>query len=295
MKCGIIECNALRKEGLALDLNWLQSLLYGFLSGLTDILPVSASAHRVLLLKFFGSTGQTEALDLLVHLGCFGALFFSLHPQLRKFSRAKALARVPKRKRKRPLDIRTMMDYRMLKTMLIPVVVGLFFYRQASSLSGNLVLLSVFLFLNGLIVYIPQFLPTSNRDSRTLSRVEGFLMGLGGGVSVLPGFSAIGVSTAIGSICGVERSYCLSMALLMNLGLTLGLLIFDVVALVSVGLTGISVGIVFRYLLAAMAAFGGTVLGIRLMRAIAANHGFTLFGLYCFGLSLFTFILNLVA
>lgn len=278
-----------------MDLNWVQSFLYGFLSGLTDILPVSARAHRILLLKFFGNTGHTEAIDFLIRLGCFAALFFRCQPQLIKFSRAKALARVPKRKRKRPLDVRTMMDYSMFKTMLIPVVIGLLFYRQASTLVGNLVALSVCLFLNGIILYVPQFLPTSNRDSRTLSRVEGFLMGLGGTVSVLPGFSAIGVSTAIGSACGVERSYSLSMALLMNLGLTLGMLIWDAVALFSAGWGDLSVVIILRYLLAALSAFAGTALAIRLMRAIAANHGFTLFGLYCFGLSLFTFILNLMA
>ena len=37
-----------------MDLNWLQSIIYGFVSGLMDILPVSAQAHRALLLKLFG-------------------------------------------------------------------------------------------------------------------------------------------------------------------------------------------------------------------------------------------------
>ncbi|MGM9587633.1 MAG: undecaprenyl-diphosphate phosphatase [Candidatus Limivicinus sp.] len=278
-----------------MDLNWLQSLLYGFLAGLTDILPVSAQAHQVLLLKFFGIQGNMEVMDLWIHLGIFGALYLSCQSQLIRFSRARALARVPKRKRKRPLDVRSLMDFSMLKTMLVPVILALFFYRYASGLRSNLMLVAVFLFLNGVILYIPQFLPTSNRDSRTLSRVEGLLMGLGGAVSIVPGFSAIGVSTAIGSVCGVERCYSLNMALLMNMVLTLGLLVYDVMGIAASGLGTLSFGIFFRYLLTALVAFGGTMLGIKLLRQLAENHSFALFALYCFGLSLFTFILNLMA
>lgn len=36
-----------------MDLNWLESFLYGLFSGLADILPVSAEAHRILVLKCF--------------------------------------------------------------------------------------------------------------------------------------------------------------------------------------------------------------------------------------------------
>lgn len=276
-------------------LNWLQSILYGLLSGLTDILPVSAEAHRILLLKFFGLQDNMNAMDFLIHLAVFAALYFSSQTQLVRMSRARALARIPKRKRKRPLDIRSLMDMSLVRTMLVPVVIGLFLYQYASGLKSNLMLLSVFLFLNGIVLYVPQFLPSGNRDSRTLSRVEGLLMGLGGAVSVVPGFSAIGVSTSIGSVCGVEKSYSLNMALLMNMALTLGFLVYDVLGIVENGIGTLSFMIFIRYILTALAAFGGCFLGIRIMRYLAAHHSFALFALYCFGLALFTFILNLMA
>ena len=41
--------------------------------------------------------------------------------------------------------------------------------------------------------------------------------------------------------------------------------------------------------------FGGCLLGIKLMRYLAAERGYSLFGVYCWGLALFTFILNLIA
>lgn len=277
-----------------MDLNWLQSILYGLLSGLMDILPVSAQAHKVLLLKFFGIKGNADLLELLIHLGIFAALYYSSQAQLIRMNRARALARVPKRKRKRPLDTRSMMDWSFLKTMVIPVILGMFLYQYMEKIDTNLIYIALFLFLNGVILYVPQFFPSSNRDSRTLSRVEGLLMGLGGALSILPGISAVGATTSIGSVCGVERKYGLSMVLMMNMFLTVGLMVYDVIGIMNNGLDTLSFMILLRYIVTAAAAFGGTMLGIRVMRQMAENQGYSLFGVYCWGLALFTFILNLV-
>ena len=112
-----------------MDLNWLQSLLFGLISGLTDILPVSAQAHRMLMLKFFGLKSITSLLALMMHLSVFIALYLSSRGQFVKMNRARALARVPKRKRKRPLDVKSMMDWSLIKTMLLPTILGLLLYR----------------------------------------------------------------------------------------------------------------------------------------------------------------------
>ena len=277
-----------------MELNWLQSTLFGLVSGLMDILPVSGQAHRVLLLKFFGVKDSTDLVRLMLHLSVFAALYLSSQSQFVRINRARALARVPKRKRKRPLDTRSMMDWSLMKTMLIPVILGLFLYRYARNLETNLILIALFLFLNGMILYVPQFLPSSNRDSRTLSRVEGLLMGLGGTASILPGISPVGTMVSIGSVCGVERVYGLNMALIMNMFMTLGLMVYDVLGMISNGLEALSFLLILQYLLMALISFGGAMLGIRIMRRLAASHGFSLFGVYCWGLALFTFILNLV-
>lgn len=278
-----------------MDLNWLQSILYGLLSGLMDILPGSAQAHRVLLLKFFGVGGVSSVTLLMVHLGIFAALYMTCNAQMVRMSRAKRLSRVPPKKRKRPLDMRSLMDRSLLMTMLVPVVLGVFLYQYTTKLQSNLMLIALFLLLNGIILYIPQFLPTGNRDSRNMSRVEGLLMGLGGVVWVLPGVSGLGTAVSIGSVCGVERSYGLSMALLMNLFVNLGLIVYDIMGIAQQGMGTLSFLIVIRYLLVALCAFGGAILGIRAMRRLASGNGYGIAGLYCLGLAMFTFILNLMA
>ena len=174
-----------------MDLNWLQSIIYGLFAGLTDILPVSAQAHKVLILKLFGIRTTSAVLELLIHFGVFAALYYHCQANLIRMNRARALARIPKKKRKRPLEVRSLLDWRLLITMIVPVTLGIILYQFVAKIQKSFIFISIFLFLNGIILYVPQYLPSGNRDSRTLSRVEGILMGLGGALSILPGMSAV--------------------------------------------------------------------------------------------------------
>ncbi len=278
-----------------MELSWLQSVLYGFLSGLMDILPVSAQAHNMLLLKIFGVKYSEGLMDLLIQLAVLIALYFSCQTQLIRMSRAKRLSMIPKKKRKRPLDIHSLMDLKLLQTTLIPVILGAFAWSYGDKFRGNLVVTALFLLVNGLILYIPQFLPTGNRDSRTLSRVDGLLMGLGGIAAPFAGISPMGVSLSLSSVLGVDRIYGLSVALMMNLFVTVVRIIQNMLDLVSTGIGTLSAALLLRYAVTAICAFGGTLLGIRAMKGLSENQGYSVFGLYCLGLALFTFILNLIA
>lgn len=282
--------------GADVDLSWLQSIIYSLISGLADILPVSAEAHRTLLFKIYGlKADNTIFLDLMLHLAVFSGLYFSNISHLTRISRAKRLARVPKKRRRRPLDTRSLMDFSMLKTMAIPVILGLFFYERAAQLKDNLMALAALLVVNGIILYVPQFLPGSNRDARTLSPITGLGIGLGGAIGVLPGISSMGATTSIASICGVERSYGVDMALLMEMLIMVGYIVFDIMAIVQSGVGTLSIMVLFRYLICAAIAFGSSVLAVKFLRYMAAHHNFAAFGFYSMGLALFTFILNLMA
>lgn len=278
-----------------MDLNWLESLIYGLVSGITEILPVSARAHSILVLKLFGAQGGEDLREFLIRGAVIGAIYLSSRKQIEKMTRAKALARIPKRRRKRPLDERSLMDFSFVTTMMVPAVLAVFLYGKFDGLERMLLLLSGLMFLNGVILYAPQFFPSSNKDSRSLTRLEGVLMGLGGAFSVIPGFSGIGAALSVGSICGVERSYALNMTLLMEMAVNAAIMIYCIFSAVTGGIGMITFGILLQYILSAGAAFLGAYLAINLMRILAANSGFSGFAYYCWGVALFSFILNLMA
>lgn len=274
-----------------MDLNWFQSILYGLFAGLAEILPVSAPAHRAMLLKLFGENSESPLLRLMIHLAAIAALYYSCHTQILRLLRAQRLAAVPKSRRKRPLDNNSLMDIRVLRTTLIPIIIGFIFYLNAAKLGENLLFVALFLVINGIILYLPPYMPGSNKKSASMSRVDGLLLGVGGGLSVLPGISSVGAATSIGLMCGVERKYALNTALLMNLAVMAGLIIFDFVSMFTVGLGSVSFGQFLCFLLAAGAAFGGVFLAVKVMRVLAENIGFNGFAYYCWGAALLAVIL----
>jgi len=278
-----------------MSFGWLESLLMGVVTGLAEILPVSAQAHSRILVKFMGKGNTSVLMNLFMHLGVLAALYLSCHPQILKMVRAKKFSRIPKRKRKRPLDTKSLMDLSLLQTMLLPVVLVLLVLRPLESLSSNTIIMATLLFVSGLILYIPQFLPSGNKDCRSLSRVEGLLMGLGGALFAIPGLSGMGAALSVASVTGVDRKYGLNMILMMDMGILAGKVLYDILDLISGSMGDLSVRILLCYLLAAAAAFAAAFLAIRLLRALAEGKGYSCFAYYSWGLALFTFILSLMA
>ena len=84
------------------------------------------------------------------------------------------------------------------------------------------------------------------------------------------------------------------MAFIMKMFMMMGLMVYDVIGIISSGMEVLSFILILQYLLTALISFAGSMIGIRVLRRLAANYGFSLFGVYCWGLALFIFILNLV-
>ena len=278
-----------------MDLNWLQSLLFGLVSGLTDILPVSAQAHKAILLKLFGFSSEPIILRFMIHIATFAGLYYCCQGHIMRISRQLRLAKIPKKRRKRPLDTRTLMDFKLLRMMIIPVVLAFFAYQKISVWNHSLNWIALFVLLNAIIMYLPVLMPSGNKDSRSFSPVEGLLMGVGGATAVVPGISSVGATTSVLLLRGADRSFALNMALLLQMAVTAGMVLMDVVTMSSYGIGVVSFGGIVCCILAAAAAFAGVFLAIKVLRMLAVNIGFNVFAFYNLGLALFSFILFLTA
>ena len=276
-------------------MTWLSSIFYSLISGLTEILPVSATAHRVVMQSLLGDGKNHILLQLFLHMGSLAALFYCCNNQLLRLTRAQKLASVPKKRRKRPLDTHSLMDIRFLRVALIPIVAAFFFYDRVAGLEKNLVAVAGFLFLNGIILYIPPHLPGSNKDAGSLSPVDSLLIGLGAALSIIPGFSCVGTAVSIASVRGVDKKFALDMSLLMAMGVMIGLIGVDIFTAFSGGVAGLTFMKFLQYLFCGVCAFGGTALGVRLLKVSLEEYGMTSYALYCWGLALFTFIFYLTA
>lgn len=277
-----------------MDLSWFQSLIIGLISGVAEVLPVSARAHRLLFLKMFGLREEGAVLLLMVHISVAAALYFSCRSHIVRMIRAQRVARVPKKRRKRPLDGEGLSDFSLLKTAVIPVILAFLLYSKISVLVGKPVYISALLLINGIILYVPQYLPGSNKTSGSMTRIDALYFGLGGALATLPGISCVGSTVSIASIRGMDLKKALDLGLLLNIPMNLGFAVYDLIRLFGNG-GSVTFSQLLTGLLAGMVAFAGVIFGVRMLRKIVENMGYSVFAFYSWGLALLSFILFLAA
>ena len=107
------------------------------------------------------------------------------------------------------------------------------------------------------------------------------------GVQVQSFTSALIAAFVIGLFNAVLRPVLVVLTLPVTI-VTVGLFLFVINAFMFWAAAGVLDG--FH-----VTGFGAALLGVKLMRLLAANTGYTLLAVYCWGVSLFTFILNLMA
>lgn len=275
-----------------MELNWLQSLIYCFISGLTEFFPVSAEAHRKLCIAVFGVSSEESGLVFAVRLGCLAAVLLSTLPLIEKLYRERKFATMSRLRRKHQPDPRSLATLRVLMVAIFPALLGLVALRFFAPVTQYLWLLAIILVINGIALYIPQHFPSGNKDSLNLTTADSLLIGLAGAAGVVPGVSRIGMMSSVAGMRGADRRYSLDICLLICVPILLVLTVIDgFVMLIGGGLTGL---VLLRYLCSAMMAFAGAYLSIITMRFLAFKSGFSGFAYYCWGLALTTFILYLV-
>lgn len=276
-----------------MDFSLLEALLYGFISGLTEILPVSARAHQALLVQIFNADANVHMLDFIVHAGILAALLIVCGKQLGRSYHDYQRGRLSRRRNRRSSDIQSVRDFQLFKTAVIPLVLGMLLYALGNSLVKPLYWISVFLLFGGVLLHIPIYIPHGNKDSRSMSRLDGVLIGLSGILSILPGIPRIGMLLSAGVGRGAAPAQALRWALMLSIPAIAVLMGFDVYYMATVGMDGIGFPEIVQSLLAGCAAFIGTICAVSLMKLLSAKAAYLNFSYYCWGAALFTFILCL--
>lgn len=273
-------------------MDFLQCIIYGLISGLAEFLPVSSGGHQAVLMKLFGLSGVSAVGTLFIHVGCLLAGLFCCRPVLSRLSREITIASRPVRGR-RNRDARTLYELRLLKTALIPMLIGLLPYIFTMKLSGNLLILAVFMIINGIIILVPEYMAHGNKTAKHMTVLENTGIGIAAALSCIPGISRIGAVCSFGLYRGADRQHTLNWALVLSIPALLLMILFDLIGILAGGFSGLSLGLFIGYLFAGIMAFVGAYFGILLIRFLTVRTGYSAFAYYCWGAAMFALILYL--
>lgn len=273
-------------------LELLHKAIFALISGFSELIFASTTAHQLLYRTVTGYDLADSALSLGIHLGCLTALLMNCNHRIKHLRDEKRLDRPGKRRRSRQPEVASLMDVRILNTAVVPLLLGFLFYGKAAEWIASPFRMAMVLLVNGVVLFLPRLLPSGNKNGRSFTQLDGLLMGLGGAIGVLPGFSRIGCSYSIGVSRGAGKSYALELSLLLNIPALAAMLCLDIYGC-TVADQPMSGLLLLGALVAALTAFAGAYMAARFIRYICSRSSEVGFAYYSWGFAMFLLLIYL--
>ena len=271
------------------------SIIYGIVSGLTEIFPVSAQANQMVMRQLFGVAQKEPIRDLLVHIAILAAIFVACRSMFSKIRREQVLAY---RMRRNPSQVRALKgvyDMRLVRSAAPVMLIGMFFNVFFNNFYSHRPLFSIVLIINAALTLVPVYLHHGNKDARTMTGLDGLLIGLAAGLSAIPGISRNGAIMFMTLIREADKQNGVTWAIMLSVPAMVMLILLDFIAMFTVGIGAITLITVLGYLLSAIFAFVGAYLGVSTIRMLITHSDYSGFAYYDFGLALLSFVLYLIA
>lgn len=270
------------------------SILYGFVSGLTEILPVSAQANQYLMRQLLGVSQKEPIRDMLIHIAVLAAVLFACRSLFLRLRRDQAFqARMRKSRTKAELP-RGIYEMRLVRSALPVLVIGLFCSFFLPNLTENRIVFSLLCVVNGIILMVPSHMHQGNKSPKAMTALDGFFLGLAGALSIFPGISRLGSIVSMSILRKADRTSGFSWALMLSIPAMLVWAIVDFISIFTIGVGSIALMTVVGYLISAVFAFAGTYLAITILKILIERTQLSAFAYYSFGIALLSFLLYLI-
>lgn len=181
----------------------IEAIVLGILQGLTEFLPISSSAHQLIVPAMLGWEDPGAAFTAVTQLGTEAAVLIYFRNDLW------SIATVWTRSLYRPV-LRSTAHARMgwyLIVATIPIgLLGLAFQHQIENGARNLWLVGTVLIVFGLVLGYADRVGTHERELGQISTRDGVLIGLAQSLALIPGVSRSGSTMSAGLLLGLERA-----------------------------------------------------------------------------------------
>ncbi len=181
----------------------VQAIILGIVQGLTEFLPISSTAHLVVIPRLLGWPPHSLAFDIALHVGTLAAVilyFFRDWVQVLAQGFGLNIGGDPVLARNRKL-------LWLLVGATIPIgIAGLLFQHQAeTSWRDNLYIIGGTAIGVGLILWYAEYAGRKQKDIGHISPVDAVAIGLGQALAVVPGTSRSGITIAVGLLRNLDR------------------------------------------------------------------------------------------
>ena len=253
----------------------LQSIILGIVQGVCEFLPISSSAHLILIPYLFNfnlemSNSAKLAFDVALRFGTLIsvlAIFWKDWLNLFKGAFNKVF-------KKKDSFENKMFWYLVLATIPGALVGFLFEDIVENVVRGNVFIIALVLAVVGVLIYLGDKWASKHYKKETsfeqMSLKQTFLIGLSQALAVIPGFSRSGTTILTGRILGVSRDAVAKFTFLLSTPIIFGAAIVHITDLVIT--KEVIIGIITSALVG--------IVCIRFLLSYIKKHDFSIFAVY---------------
>lgn len=261
-----------------------QAFILGIVQGATEYIPVSSSAHLVLVPWLLGWPDASFAFEVLVQWGTLVGVFIFFWQDIWMISKAVIQGII----QGKPLGTpEAKLGWLVIVATIPAVVIGLLFKDLFESAFAQPIFAGGLLILTAFLLIIAERYGSRHRELTDLGWFDAMLIGLWQAAAILPGISRSGATISGAVLKGFNRTDAARFSFLMSIPALFGAGLVALNDLLEAGslateLPAISVGFV-------AAAISGYAC-IRWLLHYLQRHSLNIFAAYCVAASLLTII-----
>lgn len=250
-----------------------QAIILGIIQGLTELLPISSSAHLFLIPWLFNWT-IPESFDVALHFGtllAIGIFFFKDWIKLIKGGADFII------KKKKTTEGR-LFWYIVIAT--IPGgIIGFILDHFAEEILTKPVIIAIALAVMGIILYIVDKKSNSITEYENLSLKQTFLIGLSQSLAFIPGVSRSGITMTTGRLLKVKREAAAKYSFMLSAPIVLAATVFKLKDFIAYFMAADTIGII-SFIIGVLASFIVGIFVIKFLLEYLKKGSFKVFAIY---------------
>ncbi|MBF7053641.1 undecaprenyl-diphosphate phosphatase [Halomonas sp. KAO] len=208
-------------------MDWLQVVILAIVQGLTEFLPVSSSAHLILVPVLTDWSDQGLAFDVALHIGSLAAVVFYFRHELVKMTLSWSGSLVG-----RGVDADARLAWWVVLATIPVGLGGLIFHDDIAEGMRSPLIIAFGLIAFGLLLAYADLRQSGSRDEYQLTLRDALLIGLAQALALIPGTSRSGITITAALLLGMNREAAARFSFLMSIPVIVMAGGMEVVALV---------------------------------------------------------------
>jgi undecaprenyl-diphosphatase len=249
----------------------IQAIVYGIVQGIGEFLPISSTAHLVLVPWLFGWKDPGVVFNVALHLGTAAAvILFFLKDWIRLISDGFT----------NPKSTEGKLFWLIVLATIPGALFGVFLDKYMEAFR-NPALIGLMLIIMGIVLYAADRMGRNEAAIEDIGLSRTIMVGLAQVLAIIPGVSRSGITMSVGRALGLTRESIAKFTFLMSAPIILGDALYH-----AKGLSGVPIEKV-PFIIAVLTSAVVGAMSIKFLLNYLKTKGFGIFAIYRFILGAF--------